>query len=1101
MAEASINWTPWHGAVQLREDLLNGDLALNQFAADLYEALMQRGKSPVYEDVDSFFALTFPAANLRELAGEVVQRLAGKTDKAIHQLALTYGGGKTHTMITLAHLVRNPGILPDVQSVREFRAAAGQEIPQARVAALCFDKIDVRDGLEAKAPSGEIRRFRYPWSILAWQIAGKEGIAELNLKNPEEERAEPPAEDPLNRLLGMTGGMPLLILVDEVLMYACTMVPGNPEWRHNLITFFQALTQAVSKAKRCCLVASLLSSDPKHNTELGMSLEAELANIFGRQQQGSIVSVTRDEVAEILRRRFFKPESIQNPAAFRVHVQKALQNMVGVDEHTRTHMAEQETLYGRNFPFHPELLEVFYAKWNSLPTFQRTRGLLRTFALALRDAAKWDRSPLIGPAVFLPAPGEAGLPPATQDLVSIADRAVTSVGQTKSAWGSILDTEISIAREADRAYGLKFRETEQAAVAVFLHSQPAGRDCPTSVLWPMLGTCRPQKIDLDKALRAWADTSFWLDDQLAGAGGIPEKWMLGAKPNLNQMHENQKSLLGESEKTLRLLEHLRKEKFLASGADPGVAVHVLPKSPADVADDGRFHFAVLGPEAACAGSKPSAFAARFLAETVHADAPRVHRNAVVLLAPSKDGVAATMERMADVMAWQKVREGLQKADGADQARLSSLASFMNAATGRLTETVKQAWCMAVTLNERGDPQSFKLTIGSAPSPFAAVKADPRSRVQSSAVNPEALLPGGPYSGIWGPGDQFRPVRDILGTFTRRPDMPKMLSSAPILETMKQGCLAGAFVLRLPRPNGTARTWWMDEPDAQAMADVAMELWLPESAVLESVGTDAVMPGSPLGIWPEGAEEIAVADAVGIFSGGKTFMKRDGALEEEFPVPRADRDVVLGAVRKAVESGMLWLLNPPASVLHEAVPAGALSDSAKLRLPPEPLSGYDVMPENLPDAWAEGRTSVSAVMSALSQKAGVQLPWMAVRAAVDAAISMRLAEIAPDSDVRTWPCSVGEAPAVVLRKPATVPPPSPIPDPVPSKPVPDVPAARFSMGPDGLFDLPGIAGKLHSWQGAHNASVKFEVSVFAEGAGHEAVEELKGLFKDFTDSKE
>ena len=195
MASASISWIPWHKVVQLREDLLSGELAMNQFAADLYEVLMQRGETPIYENAESFFALTFPAANLRKLAGDVIQRLAGHNDKAIHQLALTYGGGKTHTLITLAHLVRDPAALPNAPAVEEFKAAAGIAFPKSRVAALCFDKIDAVDGLEVTSATGQARRLKYPWSILAWQIAGEDGMAALNLEHPHEEREIPPAEE------------------------------------------------------------------------------------------------------------------------------------------------------------------------------------------------------------------------------------------------------------------------------------------------------------------------------------------------------------------------------------------------------------------------------------------------------------------------------------------------------------------------------------------------------------------------------------------------------------------------------------------------------------------------------------------------------------------------------------------------------------------------------------------------------------------------------------------------------------------------------------------------------------------------------------------
>ena len=103
-----LPWKPWHEVVRLREDLRSGELPLHMFAADLYEVLMQSGKRPVYEDPEEFFALTFPTYNLRQLVRDVVLRLAGKNDKAVRQLELTYGGGKTHTLITLLHLVTDP---------------------------------------------------------------------------------------------------------------------------------------------------------------------------------------------------------------------------------------------------------------------------------------------------------------------------------------------------------------------------------------------------------------------------------------------------------------------------------------------------------------------------------------------------------------------------------------------------------------------------------------------------------------------------------------------------------------------------------------------------------------------------------------------------------------------------------------------------------------------------------------------------------------------------------------------------------------------------------------------------------------------------------
>lgn len=147
------SYKPWHKVVQLRDDLKTGELSLAVFVADLYDVIMQKGQRPVYEHPAEFFALTYPTYNLRELVKDVALRLAGKSDKAYRKLSVNYGGGKTHTLITLRHLVHDPATLPDLPAVKEFEASIGSKAPKARVAALCFDKIDLEKGVETPAKS------------------------------------------------------------------------------------------------------------------------------------------------------------------------------------------------------------------------------------------------------------------------------------------------------------------------------------------------------------------------------------------------------------------------------------------------------------------------------------------------------------------------------------------------------------------------------------------------------------------------------------------------------------------------------------------------------------------------------------------------------------------------------------------------------------------------------------------------------------------------------------------------------------------------------------------------------------------------------------
>src|SRR5260370_16823807 len=114
-----LAWQPWHEVVQLRTELKTGELSLSIFAADLYDVVMGKAR-PIYQDPYDFFSFTYPTFNLRELAKDVALRLAGKNAKAVRQLQLTYGGGKTHTLITPYHLTNHPGQFPALPTSHNF---------------------------------------------------------------------------------------------------------------------------------------------------------------------------------------------------------------------------------------------------------------------------------------------------------------------------------------------------------------------------------------------------------------------------------------------------------------------------------------------------------------------------------------------------------------------------------------------------------------------------------------------------------------------------------------------------------------------------------------------------------------------------------------------------------------------------------------------------------------------------------------------------------------------------------------------------------------------------------------------------------------------
>lgn len=1072
-----LPWTPWHKVVALRDDIKTGELALNEFAADLYDVALQRGKRRIYEDPAEFFALTFPTLALRELAKDVVLRLAAKNQKAVRQLELTYGGGKTHALITLFHLVNEPGRLPDLASVREFRAHIGIDPPATQVAMLPFDKFDVEKGVEVKSPDGQIRLIRQPWSALAWQLGGADGIRKLHKDDKDEERLSPPAENTLADLLEMPlkDGKSTLILIDEVLMFARVAVDIDAGWRERLKNFFQYLTQAATKVDRCCIVASLLATDPDRSDAIGQGITAELYDVFRREREAGVEPVGKKDIAEVLRRRFFTPASLENPSRFRQHVIDAIKGILDLDDDTRKSQKDAEERFLAAYPFHPDLTEVLYSKWTQLQGFQRTRGVLRTFAQALRDAERWgDWSPLVGPNVFLG--------PADGDVVSQAARELTQVATVETyegrrqEWTAILAGELEKAQRVQADYtSLKHREIEQAVFATFLHSQPSGQKAQLRELLVLVGSTRPDKIELRKALRGWFDTSWFLDETVsAGAideGGVkppPSIWRLGSTPNLKQMHADARTRVSDELVEDRFLDEIRKTKSLtATAAQAGARVHNLPEKPALVDDDGQFRFVVLGPEATSESGKPSAEAKRFIQETAGPDRPRKERNAIVLAVPSRDGISAARVAVRDYLAWLGVAEELTRGGHKPEAgRHQNLLSYTSSAAARVTDTIQQAYCIVVTVSEGDDVHAFKLQPTNGPL-FSAIKADRRSRIEETAISPDAMLPGGPYQ-LWREGEDSRWAKDLIGAFARFPHLPKMLRRDAIVETISRGCVEGFYVARLQRPDRSVRTWWRQRIDVDALDDIRLELVLPEKAELTDIPAELICPGVIDDLWPSGAAAaVSVASVRQFFDGRHTLRVARGGYDEPIPVPKAAPATVDEAVRAAVAEGRLWLSAGPVSLLEEDVPPGMLTESAELLAPPVPLSPLSLLPEELPGAWSEGSLNGWSLTAALSQRFGRTLPWKTVTASLEAAFRSGLLERTPDSG--PWPCDYGGAKALRMTVARETPRSGPLVTPR---------SKSVSLRADQLQDLVDILPTLLKAAAGHD--IRFELAVEISG---------------------
>jgi len=323
-----------------------------------------------YTNPADFFARTCFTRALSEHMGMVARRLVGETVNAAPVLTLItqFGGGKTHTLTALYHLVKNHGYAEAISG--DLRGKLGvQKLPQStRVAVFVGNAWDPSDTRET------------PWIDIARQLAGDAGVAALG----SAAITTPPGTEAIGRVIEKAGGS-VLILFDEVLNF----LNRHRGVAESFYAFVQNLTVAMTGARGSACVISL----PRSQVEMSESdlvWQERITKVVKRVAKDLLVN-DEAEIGEVVRRRLFDElgkESIRRATALTYanwcfdHRAELLPEVTAVDRAV-TEASARDFLRARFeqcYPFHPSTLTVFQRKWRSLSQFQQTRGTLAMFA-------------------------------------------------------------------------------------------------------------------------------------------------------------------------------------------------------------------------------------------------------------------------------------------------------------------------------------------------------------------------------------------------------------------------------------------------------------------------------------------------------------------------------------------------------------------------------------------------------------------------------------------------------------------------------------------------------------------------------------------------
>lgn len=590
----------WWQVVTPHKDIREKSFSEAVFAADLGDVLS--GTAPEeYRDPRLFFAKTYLTAGLKNLARNVIERLTSGRGDPVIQLQTPFGGGKTHALICLYHLVKSFSEVSHLDQVKEL-AAGIAGFSGVRVAAFVGTAADPVKG-------------RTPWGEIAHQLDCYEIVEHTD------ERRVSPGKDRIKEVLQRSG--PALILIDELLEY---IIKANRVEKVERITqgqtlaFLQELSETVAASQNSILVLTLPASLLEHYDEEAERAFSQLQKVSGRVES-IYVPVEGIEIYEVVRKRLF--EQLGEPGVHRRVAEEyfKLYQALGTDVPGEVREAAYREKIERAYPFHPEFIDVLYERWGSFPTFQRTRGVLRLLAQVVGDLyTRKVSSPLIQSSLV-----DLGFTPMRREFLK-------HIG---NEYDSIITADITgKAAQIDREMGSEYEKygiAKGLATAVFLYSFSGAERRGVTLPWLRVALLRegvPPTIVGDAVTKL--EETLWYFHR--------EKHLYSFKnqPNLNRVIVDKEDSVDADQVREALQEQLSK---IAKGAP--CDLYLWPRSSGDVPDSRRLKMVFLGPELKYGRQETQDFAKELLDNA--GVTFRIYRNTLFIVA-FDPGAYAGLER-------------------------------------------------------------------------------------------------------------------------------------------------------------------------------------------------------------------------------------------------------------------------------------------------------------------------------------------------------------------------------------------------------------------------------------------------------------------------
>lgn len=652
--------SPWHEVLSPHPDVVSGRFKESEFAANLWSVANNKGDAgPEYRDPVEFFRRTYVTEGLADLLRQAAGRVSGADHGApVINLQTTFGGGKTHSMLAVWHLLggAEPNKLPD--SVGDIARSANLGRQQVARAAIVGSEIPV--GQVSTKPDGT--QVHTLWGDIAWQLGGTDGYSLVADADRTGTNPGSAMRDVFEQY------SPCVVLIDEWVAYARQLygrddlVAGSFETQ---FTFAQQLTEAASQTPGALVLVSIPASDVSLDEEDSQLNDLETGGEYGAKALKSLENVvgrtahqwrpaSSVESFEIVRRRLFEEPDDTSArkiaATARRFVEYYRANHGELPSQAREGAYEERI--ARAFPIHPELFDRLYEDWSTLDRFQRTRGVLRlmsTVVKTLLDAG--DKSPLIMPG-----------------SVPVGKAAVTSefMQYVEPTWRAVIDTDVegensnAAAVDEERSVLGPRHTTVRLARALFIGSAATYTSAHKGISAPelFLGVAMPGDVigNFHSGLGLLEDRSTYVFHDAS------RHW-LDVAPSLNRTARDRANALEPAAIDEALMDWVRR-----TSVDSGrLFQHVIinPEDGADIPENDETRLIIFGPKSPHSvklkSDSRAADAVRVMT-TKRGQSGRSMRNTLVFLAPDDQKLESLRGAVRDHLAWSSIVDETEQLD-------------------------------------------------------------------------------------------------------------------------------------------------------------------------------------------------------------------------------------------------------------------------------------------------------------------------------------------------------------------------------------------------------------------------------------------------------